>query len=139
MSTRNVKQIEADIAKLKAELADVKDSEAMRDSAVHILKSLGWTREKGQWTRPSKPNMNFIDFYDKPKALKAGDFVKDEGSVTPFGFKHGYLLVRSAHGDAVHVQRIVRKQWNGVVCGTEGVYLRTSKGLTKVTYDEINL
>lgn len=41
---RNIKTIEADISKLQAELADVKDHEDMRDSAVHILKNLGWTR-----------------------------------------------------------------------------------------------
>lgn len=137
MSTRNVKQIEADIAKLKAELADVKDNESMRDSAVHTLKNLGWTREKGQWVRPSKPNMNFIDFDDKPKAFKAGDFARYVGFC--FGDKDTYLIVRAVNGNTVHVQRIVRKQWNGVVCGTEGVYMRPSKGLTKVTYDEINL
>ena len=134
MSTRNVKQIEADIAKLKAELADVKDSEAMRDSAVHILKNLGWTREKGQWNRPSKPNMNFIDFDDKPKALKVGDFVK----VCVAG-KIEYLLVREVEvNNIVVVSYIIKKHHYGVVCAP-AAYRRPSIGLTKVTHEEINL
>ncbi|UKH49699.1 hypothetical protein [Rahnella phage Sarma103] len=132
MSTRNVKQIEADIAKLKAELADVKDSEAMRDSAVHILKNLGWTREKGGWVRPSKPNMAFIDFDDKPKAIKVGDFVRQDG------YLHLYHLVRSIQGNSVVVSRILKKQHFGVVCEPAS-YSRPLMGLTKVTYDEINL
>lgn len=132
MSTRNVKQIEADIAKLKAELTDVKDSEAMRDSAVHILKNLGWTREKGQWVRPSKPNMNFIDFDDKPKAIKVGDFV------ILHNLQNIYLLVRSVQGNRVIASRIIRKQHFGVVCEPTS-YSYQLMGLTKVTYDEINL
>ncbi|QXV76824.1 hypothetical protein bas68_0029 [Escherichia phage CarlSpitteler] len=47
MRNRNV--IEAEIAKLEAELADVKEYECARDSAVHILKNLGWTRVRGKW------------------------------------------------------------------------------------------
>ena len=132
MSTRNVKQIEADIAKLKAELADVKDNEAMRDSAVHILKNLGWTREKGQWVRPSKPNMAFIDFDDKPKAIKVGDFVRHDD------YQNLYLLIRSVHGNDVFVSRILKKQHLGVVCEPTS-YPRPLIGLTKVTYAEIKL
>lgn len=132
MSTRNVKQIEADIAKLKAELADVKDSEAMRTSAVHILKNLGWTREKGQWVCPSKPNMNFIDFDDKPKAIRVGDFVRHDG------YQSLYLLVRSVQGNSVVVSRILKKQHFGVVCEPTS-YSRPLMGLTKVSYNEINL
>lgn len=54
---RDPKVIQAEIAKLEAELEDVKYHEIKTRSAVHILKSLGWT-----WTRQTgwkKPKMDF--------------------------------------------------------------------------------
>lgn len=72
---RNVKTIEADISKLQAELADVKDHESMRDSAVHILKNLGWTRRYGKWMQPvNRPDLKVFD-KDTMTHIKEGDFV----------------------------------------------------------------
>ncbi len=71
---RNIKTIEADISKLQAELADVKDHESMRDSAVHILKNLGWTRRYGKWVQPvNRPDLKVFD-KDTMTNIKAGDF-----------------------------------------------------------------
>ncbi|WAK44917.1 hypothetical protein pEaSNUABM57_00035 [Erwinia phage pEa_SNUABM_57] len=70
---RNIKTIEADISKLQAELADAKDHESMRDSAVHILKNLGWTRVRGQWVKPRTANTKVFD-KDTMTHIKAGDF-----------------------------------------------------------------
>lgn len=79
---RNVKTIESEIARLQAELADVKDHDAMRDSAVHILKNLGWTRRAGKWQQPiaaRRPSMrtSYAEFdRDTMSPFKEGDFVK---------------------------------------------------------------
>lgn len=74
MRNRNV--IEAEIAKLEAELEDVKYHEAKTRSAVHILKNLGWT-----WTRQTgwkKTEVNKLSHKmfdaDKMTHIKAGDF-----------------------------------------------------------------
>ena len=80
---RNVKTIEADIAKLQAELADAKDHDEMRDSAVHILKNLGWKRMKGKWIRPNINPVNgrvmFTEFdRDAMSPFKEGDFVRSK-------------------------------------------------------------
>lgn len=81
---RNVKTIEADIARLQAELADVKDHDAMRDSAVHILKNLGWTRRAGKWQQPieaRRPSMrtSYAEFdRDLMSPFKEGDFVRSK-------------------------------------------------------------
>lgn len=75
MRNRNV--IEAEISKLQAELADVKEYECARDSAIHILKNLGWTRKYGKWVKPvakcGSVGMQTFDA-DKMTHIKAGDF-----------------------------------------------------------------
>ena len=72
MRNRNV--IEAEIAKLEAELADVKEYECARDSAIHILKNLGWTRKYGKWVKPvNRPDLKVFD-KDTMTRIKAGDF-----------------------------------------------------------------
>lgn len=75
---RDPKVIQAEIAKLEAELEDVKYHEAKTRSAVHILKNLGWT-----WTRQTgwkKPEVNKLSHkvFDKDTMthIKAGDWVK---------------------------------------------------------------
>lgn len=72
MRNRNV--IEAEISKLQAELADVKEYECARDSAVHILKNLGWTHKYGKWVKPvNRPDLKVFD-KDTMAHIKAGDF-----------------------------------------------------------------
>lgn len=70
---RDPKVIQAEIAKLEAELEDVKCHEDKTRSAVHILKNLGWTwTRKGGW---KKPKMDFETFdKDTMTHIKAGDF-----------------------------------------------------------------
>ena len=51
---RDIKLIQADIAKLQAELEDAKVYGAKRDAAVHILENLGWTHSsKFGWKKPA--------------------------------------------------------------------------------------
>lgn len=86
---RDPKVIQAEIAKLEAELEDVKYHEAKTRSAVHILKNLGWT-----WTRQTgwkKPEVNKLSHkvFDKDTMthIKAGDWVKiDMGVVGGYGY-----------------------------------------------------
>ncbi len=83
---RDPKVIQAEIAKLEAELEDVKYHEAKTRSAVHILKNLGWTwtRQTG-WKKPKtvwleETEVNKLShnvFYkDTMTRIKAGDWVK---------------------------------------------------------------
>lgn len=73
---RNIKTIEADIAKLQAELADVKENESMRDAAVNILKNLGWTRQKGRWVQPAVTSDKVNIRGAVMSSVQTGDFVK---------------------------------------------------------------
>lgn len=56
---RDVKLIQADIAKLQAELEDAKVYGAKRDSAVHILENLGWSYncKLNKWKKPAEPSV----------------------------------------------------------------------------------
>lgn len=49
---RTSNQIQAEIARLQGELADIREEELKMASAVHILENLGWTRRAGKWERP---------------------------------------------------------------------------------------
>lgn len=49
---RTVKVIQAEIARLQGELADIQEEELKMTSAVHILENLGWRRLTGKWVRP---------------------------------------------------------------------------------------
>lgn len=94
---RDIKVIEADIAKLQAELADAKDHQSMRDAAVHILKNLGWTYNRG-WKKPSV-RANIFDA-NTMTHIKAGDWVKHSG------FMGGYAYVRRVRGTYVDISMV---------------------------------
>lgn len=100
---RDIKVIEADIAKLQAELADVKNYEAMRTSAVHILRNLGWTHTPGTgWKRPA-PKMDCKEFDSKSMThIKAGDWVHVKTSLAT-GPRQGFAYVRSVRGSYVTI------------------------------------
>lgn len=56
---RTINQIQSEIAKLEAEMADVKEVDSAQKEAVYILRNLGWTRENGLWVKP-KPKTKHI-------------------------------------------------------------------------------
>lgn len=98
---RDIKVIEADIAKLQAELADAQDHKSMRDAAVHILKNLGWTYNRG-WKRPA-PKMDCKEFDSKSMThIKAGDWVHVKTSLAT-GPRQGFAYVRSVRGSYVTI------------------------------------
>ena len=84
---RTINQIQSEIAKLQAELADVTEVESAQKEAVHILKNLGWKREKGNWVKPKslKPNggPNVRDYSDMVRdafsEVRAGEKVERRG------------------------------------------------------------
>lgn len=77
---RTINQIQSEIAKLEAEMADVKEVDLAQKEAVHILKNLGWTREKSQWIKPKA----------KPVGAGVGSKVYDYSGGVGVQFKHGY-------------------------------------------------
>lgn len=87
---RDIKVIEADIAKLQAELQDAKDHQSMRDAAVHILKNLGWTYNRG-WQKPKDIHKVFNK--GTMTHIKAGDWVKYDTAIVG-----GYAYVRKVTG-----------------------------------------
>lgn len=100
---RDPKVIQAEIAKLEAELEDVKYHEAKTRSAVHILKNLGWT-----WTRQTgwkKPEVNKLSHkvFDKDTMthIKAGDWVNYDTCIIG-----GYAFVRSVHGNYANISMV---------------------------------
>lgn len=97
---RDIKVIEAEISKLQAELADVKDYESMRNAAVHILKNLGWTHTRGKgWQKP-RPEYKVFD-------SKTMDCLKVNDLVEHHDFD-GVYIVRSLHGDCALVSKVTR-------------------------------
>lgn len=99
---RDVKVIEAEIAKLKAELEDVKSYEHKRTSAVHILKNLGWTfSKKNGWRKPITIEPTPFDA-DTMTHVKAGDWVY---VTTPI--YTGYAYVRKVHGKVITISRVI--------------------------------
>lgn len=98
---RDIKIIEADIAKLQAELADTKAHHAQRDAAVHILKNLGWTwNAKFGWKKP----MTKANIFDSKSMthIKAGDWVHVKTSLAT-GPRSGYAYVRAVRGNYVTI------------------------------------
>lgn len=95
---RDIKVIEADIAKLQAELADAQDHKTMRDAAVHILKNLGWTYDRG-WQKP-KDDYKVFD-QNTMTHIKARDWVKYDTGVVG-----GYAFVRSVHGAYARISMV---------------------------------
>lgn len=108
MRNRNV--IEAEIYKLQAELADVNEYERARDSAIHILKNLGWTRKYGRWIKPeAKCGSVGMQTFDANKMthIKAGDFC--ESNI------NGYIwYVHKVEGTDIWCSRVTRIDAMGV-------------------------
>ncbi|QQG33595.1 hypothetical protein [Pectobacterium phage PcCB251] len=108
---RNCNVIEAEISKLQTELADVKEYECARDSAVHILKNLGWTRSRGQWVKPKATSgsvgMQTFDA-DKMTHLKAGDFCTSTSNADIW-------YVRKVEGTDIWCSRVTRIDAMGTV------------------------
>ena len=70
---RDIKVIEAEIAKLQAEATDVRMDISKKNAAVSILGNIGWTwSAKEGWKKPTpKPDVKLKDF---KATVKAGDF-----------------------------------------------------------------
>lgn len=115
MRNRNV--IEAEISKLQAELSDVKEYECARDSAVHILKNLGWTRSRGQWVKPAKANTKLFD-KDTMTNIKAGDFCT-------YGETSSLWYVRTVSGNICWCSRVSRITPNGTLVTSNNVGVKT--------------
>ncbi|AJF40511.1 hypothetical protein P694_31 [Escherichia phage P694] len=114
MRNRNV--IEAEISKLQAELADVKEYECARDSAVHILKNLGWTRSRGQWVKPAKANTKLFD-KDTMTHIKAGDFCASTETSSLW-------YVRTVAGNICWCSRVSRIAPNGTLVTSNNVGIK---------------
>lgn len=113
MRNRNV--IEAEIAKLESELADVKEYECARDSAVHILKNLGWTRKYGKWVKPvakcgSAGKQTFDE--DKMTLIKVGDFCASTSNADIW-------YVRKVEGTDIWCSCVSRIEAMGAVAGIQ--------------------
>lgn len=130
---RDPKVIQAEIAKLEAELEDVKYHEAKTRSAVHILKNLGWTwtRQAG-WKKPEVYKLSHKVFdKDTMTHIKAGDWVKvGRGGVWGYGY------VRSVRGKYAQVSYISGVTPRGAIVTDKIVPINTGF-LTVVSYEEI--
>lgn len=130
---RDPKVIQAEIAKLEAELEDVKYYEAKTRSAVHILKNLGWTwtRQTG-WKKPEVSKLSHKVFdKDTMTHIKAGDWVKVDKRVGD-----GYGYVRSVSGKFAQVSYINGVNPQGAIVAYKTVMIHTGF-LTVVSYAEI--
>ena len=115
MRNRNV--IEAEISKLQAELADVKEYECARDSAVHILKNLGWTRKYGKWVQPvNRPDLKVFD-KDTMTHIKAGDFCTSTKTSSLW-------YVRAVAGNICWCSRVSRIAPNGTLMTRNNVEIK---------------
>lgn len=129
---RDPKVIQAEIAKLEGELADVLAHESMTRSAVYILKNLGWTwTRKGGWKKP-EPKMDFKTFdKDSMTHIKAGDWVKIDTGTTG-----GYGYVRNVSGNIALVSFVERVTFAGAVV-QESSRMYTTNYLKVVSHTEI--
>lgn len=67
--------IESEIAKLQAELEDVKAHESKATAASHILTNLGWTwTRKDGWKKPVAPIKSSVFDKDTMTHINKGDF-----------------------------------------------------------------
>lgn len=108
---RSINQIQADISKLQAELADVNELDSMNREAVHILKNLGWTRQKGQWIKP-RPSVGESRIRDYQAPKYAHGFVRSD-VVSRKGY-FGRWLVRSVvSGTHVEISEILNTHSDG--------------------------
>lgn len=130
---RDPKVIQAEIAKLEAELEDVKYHEAKTRSAVHILKNLGWTwtRQTG-WKKPEVYKLSYKVFdKDTMTHIKAGDWVK-----VAKGAGGGYGYVRSVSGQYAQVSYINGVNPQGAIVAYKTDMINIGF-LTVVSYGEI--
>lgn len=115
---RDIKLIQADIAKLQAELEDAKVYGAKRDAAVHILENLGWTHSaRYGWKKPiPKPEVKAREYkapvvagafatYDN-KVLGGNVYVRSVGEKTASaswirGFAPSGALIENATFDVL--------------------------------------
>lgn len=116
---RDPKVIQAEIAKLEAELEDVKYHEAKTRSAVHILKNLGWT-----WTRQTgwkKPEVNKLShkLFDKDTMthIKAGDFCASTETSSLW-------YVRAVAGNICWCSRVSSVAPNGTLVASNNVGIK---------------
>lgn len=133
ITMRDPKVIRAEIAKLEAELEDVKYHEAKTRSAVHILKNLGWTwtRQAG-WKKPEVYKLSHKVFDKNTMThIKAGDWVKvDKGA------GGGYAYVRSVSNSYAQVSYITNVTTRGAIVADRLHTIHTGY-LTVVSYEEI--
>lgn len=133
ITMRDPKVIQAEIAKLEAELEDVKYHEAKTRSAVHILKNLGWTwtRQTG-WKKPEVTKLSHKVFdKDTMTHIKAGDWVNvDTGAIARYGY------VRRLIGNIAHVSYITGVTPRGAIVEDSAHPFHTNF-LTVVSYEEI--
>lgn len=130
---RDPKVIQAEIAKLEAELEDVKYHEAKTRSAVRILKNLGWTwtRQTG-WKKPEVYKLSHKVFdKDTMTHIKAGDWVKIDK-----GVGGGYAYVRSAGNRYAQVSYIINATPRGAIVA-DRLHTTPTSLLTVVSYEEI--
>lgn len=125
---RDIKVIEADIAKLQAELADAKDHQSMRDAAVHILKNLGWTYNRG-WQKP-KDSYKVFD-QNTMTHIKAGDWV-----VYDTGLVGGYGYVRSVADNRVRISPVERVNSRGAIVSERQTTVN-SKFVRVISHDKL--
>ncbi|QMP81594.1 hypothetical protein [Aeromonas phage PZL-Ah1] len=87
--------IESEIAKLQAELEDVKAHESKVIAASHILTNLGWTwTRKDGWKKPVAPIKPTVFDKDTMTHIKKGDFcLYAKGTVL-----EGFVMVREVNG-----------------------------------------
>lgn len=138
---RDPKVIQAEIAKLEAELEDVKFHEAKTRSAVHILKNLGWTwtrqtgwkKPKTVWLEETEVNKLSHKVFDKDTMthIKAGDWVKVD-----MGVVGGYGYVRSVSDKYAQVSYITGVTPRGAIVADKTNMIHTGF-LTVVSYEEI--
>lgn len=126
---RTVAQIQQDIAKLQAELEDVKVHEHKHNSAVSILENLGWTHSrKGGWKKP-EPKRDYKEFdKDTMSPYKQGDYMYSGGA---------YYRVADVRGNTVRGQRVLGAGPLGCWCSPTLVNIPLSSLTRAVTHAEV--
>lgn len=126
---RTVAQIQQDIAKLQAELEDVKVHEHKHNSAVSILENLGWTHSrKGGWKKP-EPKRDYKEFdKDTMSPYKQGDYLYSCGA---------YYRVADVRGNTVRGQRVLGAGPLGCWCSPSLVSIPLTPRTRAVTHAEV--
>ena len=129
---RTVAQIQQDISKLQAELADVRVYEHKRNSAVSILENLGWTHSaKSGWKKP-EPKRDWKEFdKDTLSHVKVGDWVRVDTGFTGF-----IGLVRKVQGNVAFVSRVLNATPREAKASTTASWIAT-KHLTVISQTDV--